>query len=208
MHKTFRGCMPFLIVFGFTGAMAQAQSDLGVFFGLGTVRDGSTNQNLGASLGLPSANTTALGGTFGKVGADILLFDGFGIGGETDFRFGQQDYAGLKLKPTFWDFNGIWAPGKGRIQPELQAGLGGVNVKFYYPQSYCDQFAGCSSANEYLESSNHFQVHFGAGVRFYATPHIFIRPQVDLHWVHNFFQFKSDWAPEYSVSVGWSFVGH
>jgi hypothetical protein len=199
--------MPLLIAFGFLGTTAQAQSNLGVFFGLGTVRDGSTNQILNP-FGLGPQSTTALGGTFGKIGADILLFDGFGIGGETDFRFGKQDYAGLKLKPVFWDFNGIWAPGTGRIQPELQAGLGGVNIKFYYPASYCDQFAGCSSQNQFLESSNHFQVHFGAGVRFYATPHIFIRPQLDLHWVHNFFQFKSDWVPEYTVSVGWSFVGH
>lgn len=209
MLKIFRGCMPLLVAFIFAGAMAQAQSNLGVFFGLGTVRDGSSNASfLNPITNAGTVTTPALGGTFGKVGADILLFDGFGFGGETDFRFGKQDYAGLTMKPIFWDFNGIWAPGKGRIQPELQAGLGGVNLKFYYPASYCDQYAGCSSANQYIESSNHFQVHFGAGVRFYATPHIFIRPQFDLHWVHNFFQFKSDWAPEYTVSVGWSFVGH
>jgi hypothetical protein len=40
--------------------------------------------------------------------------------------------------------------------PEFQAGLGGVNLKFYYSQQYCDIFAGCSTSNSYLESSNHF----------------------------------------------------
>jgi hypothetical protein len=74
-----------------------------------------------------------------------------------------------------------------RDVPELEAGLGGVNIKFYYPVSYCDVFVGCSSSNQFIESSNHFQLHFAAGVRLYITPHIFIRPQVDAHWVNNFY---------------------
>lgn len=205
--KIFRCCIPLVVGIALTATGAYAQSNLGVYFGVGTM----TNSSAGP-LPNPFTGTTfdgpKLGGTFGKVGADILLSHGFGVGGETDFRFGQAAYGPLNYHPTFWDFNGIWAPGKGRIEPELQAGLGGVNIKFYYPSSYCDAFAGCSSANQFLESSNHFQVHFGAGVRIYATPHIFIRPQVDLHWVHNFFQFGSNLAPEYSVAVGWSFVGH
>lgn len=204
--KIFRTCMPLLIGLSLA-AGAYAQSNLDVFFGVGTARDSSNGVNPN-----PFTNGTFTGpemsGTFGKVGADILLEHGFGFGGETDFRFGQTSYGPVNYHPLFWDFNGIWAPGKGRIQPELEAGLGGANLKFYYPASYCDAFAGCSSANQYLESSNHFQTHLGAGIRFYVTPHIFLRPQIDAHWVHNFFQFGSDWVPEYSVAVGWSFAGH
>jgi len=116
----------------------------------------------------------------------------FGIGGETDFRFSQASYAGLTYRPVFYDFNGIWLPTAHRLKrivPELQAGLGGVNLKFYFPQSTCDSFAGCSTSNSFVESSNHLQVHLEGGVRFYLTPHLFLRPQVDAHYVNNFFQF-------------------
>jgi hypothetical protein len=83
-----------------------------------------------------------------------------------------------------------------------------VNIKFYYPTSYCDVFAGCSSSNQYIESSNHFQLHMAAGIRFYATHHLFIRPQIDAHWVNNFYQFGSSWVPEYGAAIGWSFGSH
>ena len=43
--------------------------------------------------------------------------------------------------------------------------------------------------------------------RLYATPHIFLRPAVDVHWVNNFFQFGSNWVPEYTMGVGYSFGG-
>jgi hypothetical protein len=44
-------------------------------------------------------------------------------------------------------------------------------------------------------------------VRIYATSHIFFRPAVDGHWVNNFFQFGSNWVPEYSLGVGYSLGG-
>ena len=47
-----------------------------------------------------------------------------------------------------------------------------------------------------------------AGIRFYVTPHFFIRPQIDAHWVNNFYQFGSNWVPEYGAAVGWSFSSH
>jgi hypothetical protein len=152
-----------------------------------------------------------MGGAFGKAGADFMLTPYFGIGGEADFRFSQGAYAGLTYRPTFYDFNAIWMPTAHhvkRVVPELQAGLGGVNLRFYQSNGYCDPFAGCSNNNFFVESSNHFQVHMEAGVRFYVTPHIFLRPQVDARWVNNFFQFGSDWVPEYGASVGWSFGEH
>jgi hypothetical protein len=132
------------------------------------------------------------------VGGDLMFMPHFGVGAESSFRMSQGAYAGLKYRPTFYDFNGIWQPfsGSKRIVPEFQAGLGGVNLKFYYSQQYCDIFAGCSTSNSYLESSNHFQLHLSAGVKFYVTHSFFIRPQVDAHWVNNFFQFGSSWVPE------------
>ena len=190
---------------------AHAQSGVDVFFGVGTAQAPSSNQLIDTFGDGTLYSTPHLGGTFGKAGADIMFTPHFGVGGETDFRFSQAPYAGLNYRPTFYDVNGIWAPTFSRfrrIVPELQAGLGGMNIKFYYTNAYCDAFAGCSSSNQYIESSNHFQFHLAAGIRFYVTSHLFIRPQVDAHWVNNFYQFGSSWVPEYGASIGWSFGSH
>ncbi len=62
----------------------------------------------------------------------------------------------------------------------------------------------CSSST-YLVSSNHFQVHFSAGLRVYIKGGIFIRPQFDIHYVNNFYQFGSGWVPEYGAVIGYTF---
>src|SRR5437763_6644464 len=100
----------------------------------------------------------------------------FGIGGQADFRFAQAPYAGLNYRPTFYDFNAIYMPfrSKKRIIPEFQAGIGAVNLKFFYPSKSCDVFAGCTTSNTYVKSSNHFQTHLAAGLRLYVTPHLIV----------------------------------
>jgi outer membrane protein W len=207
LSKYFRIAIPVaLALIVATGAKAQVSPD--VFFGVGTASAPSSGQSIDTFGDGTTYGTPKLGGTFGKVGADIMITPHFGIGGETDFRFSQGSYAGLSYRPTFYDFNGIWMPTAHhfkRIVPELQAGLGGVNVKFYFSQASCNSFTGCTSNSSVVDSANHLQVHLEAGVRFYATRHLFIRPQVDAHWVNNFFQFGSNWVPEYGASVGWSF---
>ncbi len=89
--------------------------------------------------------------------------------------------------------------------PEFQAGLGAVNLRFYLNQNFCDSFGGCSNSNIFLESSNHFQLHLAGGVRFYVKGGIFVRPQIDGHWVNNFFQFGSNWVPAIQHG-GWIYV--
>ncbi|MBV9760690.1 MAG: hypothetical protein JO340_09005 [Acidobacteriaceae bacterium] len=207
--KLLRTALPLALAFCLVGVKARAQSGPDVYFGVGTMTDTSSGSPIDTfSTGNPFTSPK-LGGTFGKAGADWMITPYLGIGGEADFRFSQGSYAGLTYRPTFYDFNAIFAPTAHRfkrIVPELQAGLGGVNLRFYSPSTtYCDQFAGCSSSNYSLESSNHFQVHLAGDIRFYATRHLFIQPQVDAHYVNNFFQFGNNWVPEYSASVGWSF---
>lgn len=206
--RLLRNSIPILLSLCFGLTAAHAQSGLDVFFGVGTATD-SSSKSLIDTFGTGNLFTTPkMGGTFGKAGATIMLTPVLGVNGETDFRFSQGAYAGLTYRPIFYDFNAVIHPlgGKSkRIVPEFQAGLGGTNLKFYYSSSYCDIFAGCSSSNQYVEGSNHFQVHLAGGIRFYVTPHIFIRPQIDAHYVNNFFQFGSSWVPEYDASLGWSF---
>jgi outer membrane protein W len=193
------------------GATYAHAQDVDVFAGVGTATAPSSGNSIDTfSTGTPFT-TPKLGGAFGKVGADFMFSKHFGVGAETDWRFSQGSYTGLNYRPVFYDFNAIWAPtgtAERRVVPELQGGVGGAHLSFYYPSSSCDVFAGCSSSNLFLESSNHFQVHMEAGVRFYVTHHLFVRPQVDAHYVNNFFQFGSNWVPEYGASLGWSFASH
>lgn len=205
--KSFRAAFLFCIFLGVSTQFAHAQPKGDVTFGVGTATAPASSQGIdtfgtGELLSPPKLN-----GAFGKIGADIMLTPHFGMGAEYSFRFAQGNYAGLNYRPSFYDFNAIIMPTlhTSRIQPEFQAGLGGANLRFYYNQSYCDQFVGCSNSNSFLESSNHFQLHGLAAVRFYVTPSLFIRPEVDIHWVNNFFQFGSDFVPQYGASIGYSF---
>lgn len=208
MYKWIRVAIPMVTLSLALVLPVSAQRGLDVFAGVGTTVLDSSGQSID-TFGTGSPFTTPrMGGTFGKFGGDFLVTPHFGIGAETDFRFSQGSYAGLTYRPLFYDFNGIWLPTAHRLKrvvPELQAGLGAVNLKFYYPQTSCNSFTGCSSSNSFVDSSNHFQVHLEAGVRFYVTSRLFVRPQVDAHYVNNFFQFGSNWVPQYGASVGWSF---
>jgi hypothetical protein len=48
-------------------------------------------------------------------------------------------------------------------------------------------------------------VNFAAAARIHVTEHVFLRPALDAHYVNNFFQFGSNWVPEYTLSVGYAF---
>ena len=37
------------------------------------------------------------------------------------------------------------------------------------------------------------------------TDHVYVQPKVDVHYVHNFFQFGTNWVPQYGVNVGYRF---
>jgi hypothetical protein len=195
--------LPILLVLIFGGVtLARAQS-VDVFFGLGSATDKSTGQQFNTFGDGNLYATPSMGGVFGSFGGDAMIRPGFGIGAEYSARFTQGGYAGLNYRPKFYDFNAIWTPYKltKKVEPEFQAGIGGATLAFYYPQQ-CNQFA-CSSSS-YLESSSHFATHFSAGVRFYVKGDIFIRPQIDVRYVNNFYQFGSNWVPQYSIAIGYT----
>jgi hypothetical protein len=184
--------------------LAKAQG-ASVYFGLGTAVDSSNGQPIDTFGNGTFYNTPRMGGLFETVGGDFMFRPHLGVGFETSFR-SQSNYAGLNYRPLLYDFNAIYQPlSSGMVVPEFQAGLGGMNLRYYVNQNYCDSFGGCSNSNYYVESSNHFQVHFSGGVRFYVKGGIFIRPQVDVHVVNNLFQFGSSVVPEYSAAIGYTF---
>jgi hypothetical protein len=184
-------------------AGAQARADM--YFGLGTKQVGSTNELIdftGTGNALP---TGSMGGVFGILGGGVMLTDSLGVGGEVSFRFAQGDYAGLGYRPIFYDFNGIWTPklGTERVMAEFQGGFGGVNLRFYGGGAQsCDYYTGRCS--DFAGSSNHLQLHAAAGLRFYIKERIFIRPQLDYHWVRNLVEFKSNSVPGFSFAIGYS----
>jgi hypothetical protein len=184
---------------------AAAQNGLDVYFGGGVATNSSSNQLIdtfgtGNAFATPNLNTALL-----KFGANAMITPHFGFGGQLAFQPGKSDYAGLQFRPMFYDFNAIVEPthASKRVVPQLQAGIGGVALRFYFAQQGCSAFSGCSTQSSLVDSSNHFQVHFGGGVKLYATEHIYFEPQVEAHWVNNFFQFGSNWVPQYSVTVGY-----
>ncbi len=187
--------------------MAQSPQ-VNLYVGLGTATDGSNGQTINTFGTGDFLATPKMTGLFATVGGGLMLTPHWGAGAEINWRAGSGDYAGLNYRPIFYDFNGIWQPLKTkRFVPEIQGGIGGVAVNFNENASACNQFSGCQTINLGSESSDHFQVHFAVAARLYATPHIFFRPAVDVHWVNNFFQFGSNWVPEYTLGLGYSFGG-
>lgn len=178
---------------------------LSAYFGLGTALDSSNGEPVDTFGNGVFYNPPQMAGIFESLGGDWVFFPHWGAGFRTSFRT-QSDYAGLRYRPVFYDFHAIYEPlGYSRsLVPEFEAGLGGVNLRFYESEG-CDAFAGCSGSSTYVGSSNHFQLRLSAGLRVYVVAGLFLRPQIDLHWVNNFFQFGRDWVPEYGMAVGYTF---
>ena len=201
---------PLLLVFMLVSVNFAHAQGVSAYFGLGTATDSSNKQFVDPPL---TDIGPSMGGVFGKFGADFMFRPTLGFGAEYTFRFAQGNYApqeGLNYRPTFYDFNAIFHPFSGaskRVVPEFQAGLGGVDIKFYAAGQSCVTTNVCQNQSQFLQSSNHFQLHAAAGVRLYVRGSIYIRPQFDIHWVHNFNEFGSGWVPEYGAAIGYTFGG-
>lgn len=185
-----------LILLGGSTAFAQ-QFDLA--FGVGTV----TGQS--ASDALTSADHTPQsigGGGYPSFSGDFLFIKKyFGVGGEVAWRAHQNvDIFFNPYRPILYDFNAVYGPPLGkRAQADLQGGIGLESLRFYQPFFTCS-FTGCTN----FQSSNHFLVHVGGGIRFYVTHAIFIRPEAHFYFVRNNFEFSGPRVNRYGVSIGYS----
>jgi hypothetical protein len=150
------------------GQFASAQQG-DVFIGGGTLLSSSSNSN-----GLPAER----GGLYINLGGDVVFPNRIGVNVETAWRATQGVYTldGLNYRPLLTDFNLLFQPKirKG-VGLDLMAGIGSGDTRFYEPGASC---SGCSN----YVSTDHFMEHLGAGVRFYAWRHLFIRPEV--HYYH------------------------
>ncbi len=210
MLKAIRLAVAVISLLVVSAVFADAQTRFDAYFGMGTMRDSSSNQPFtNVSTGI-TGETPSLDGTFGTFGGAVFLKPSFGVGAQVSLRFKQGDYVGYGYRPIFYDFNGIWTPSlTKRIMPEFQAGFGGVNLRVYDPSNpYYDYYTGNYST--FAGSSNHLQLHAAAGLRIFVKPHLFVRPQVDYHWVRNlsdpsaFPQFGSNSVFAYTLAIGYS----
>ncbi len=144
------------------------------------------------------------GGTYLSVNGDYILWHNFGVGGELSWRATQNLYLGYQpYRPLFYSANAVYAPKiNKRLGAEFVAGIGAESLHFY-SNFYTCGFSGCTN----YTSSNHFMGDFGAGLKIYATDHIFIRPEVRLYVIKNNFEFDSNHTVRAGVSIGYTFGG-
>jgi opacity protein-like surface antigen len=219
--------LPLLVLLTFCVSFANAQSGLDLNIGFGAVQDKASptgiDQNTLLGCTPPGSGTCSatpsLSGFMLGFGMDLMLWKHLGAGFEVNLQPGKQNYANLQpqivsigqpgislqSRVTFYDFNAIAEPvNTKKALIKLEGGIGGANIKFYETGSTTDALVGSSTFTQYYGSSNHFQIHAGAGVQIYVTDHIFVRPQFDIHWVNNLSQFGSNLVKEETVWLGYS----
>ena len=193
-------------------SFANAQSALDVNLGFGTVHDKASGTGIDSTTGATCITgsgcvpTPALSGFFMGFGGTIMLSKHLGFSGEASLQPKKQDYSVLQSRQIFYDVNGVFAPvNQKKVMVRLEGGVGGATTSFSITQSSCVGTAVCQTQSQAYGSAKHFQIHAGAGVQVYVTEHVFIRPQIDLHYVPNFTnQFGSSMAPSAMVWIGYS----
>jgi hypothetical protein len=183
------------------GATAYGQQ-IDAAFGFHTVKATSAS-NAGSNYSPQSIG----GGLTPSFSFDALLTHHLGVNAELSWRAAKNLYqqgvngSSLPFRPIFYDFNAIWAPPVTKhITPEVMAGIGAVNTRFYVAPS-------CGINCQNFATTNHFLGHFGGGVRYYFMGNLFIRPEAHFYVVRNNNAFSSPYAARYGASIGYTFGG-
>jgi hypothetical protein len=218
--------------------LAGAQSLIDINMGFGAAQDKATGAGIeGDYTGSNSANfelactpssadptcakTSALNAMMMGFGANLMLWEHFGVGMEVAFNPGKPTYASIpaetsagyslqsaytfQSRNTFYDFNGIYQPvNHTKMTLQLIGGFGGANLKTYVNQSTAGALVGASSSSEYLGSSNHLNLHAGVAVQLYLNDHVYLRPQFDMHYVPNLAQYGSKIVTQEMVWLGYT----
>jgi Outer membrane protein beta-barrel domain len=124
------------------------------------------------------------GGLYINLGADVIFHRRMGFGFDAAWRASQGDYAGLGIpyRPILFDFNGVYQPKLSKKAGlDLMGGIGWQSTRYY---GLVNTF-GCFQLGQCYQSSNHFLVDLGAGIRYYAYGHLFVRPEVRYYKVFN-----------------------
>jgi len=212
--------LPLLVLLVGSIQLAGAQSLIDPNIGFGAVIDKSLTTGIDQDTFLPCSAATVAGScstaptlnSFAVgLGVNLMLWEHFGVGMEAVMQPGKHSYADvpslgatLQSRVTFYDFNGIYQPvNTKKATLQLIGGFGGTNMKFYLNQS-SSSLLGNTNYSQAISSSNHINLHAGVGVQVYLNDHVFIRPQVDIHYVPNFTQFGSNLVEQAMVWVGYT----
>jgi hypothetical protein len=219
--------LPLLFVSLCSVQFASAQSSFDINIGFGAAQDSATSTQLDQNLSNctvndpypPCVTPNSLNGFMLGFGGDLMLWKKLGVGAAVSLQPGQQNYVnlnssaaasglttlGLKSRLMLYDFDGIYEPiNTKKVALKIRAGFGGANIKFYENGSASNSVIGNQNYSQYFGSSNHIAVNGGLGVQIYLTEHVFVRPEFNVHYVHNLSQFGSDIVKEEMVWLGYS----
>ncbi len=145
------------------------------------------------------------GGLYINLGADVIFHRRMGFGFDAAWKASQGAYGGAggqPFRPILFDFNGVYQPRLNKkVGADLMAGIGWQSTRFYgyQPTGNCVYFGAC------YQSSNHFLIDLGAGVRYYAWGHVFVRPEVRYYKIfNNSVDFTSGNVIRVGASIGYT----
>ena len=144
------------------------------------------------------------GGTYPGFNVQYRLDNHFGLNAEGSFRYHYTLYNGYQsFRPILYDVNLMYSPPIAhKTTGDFMAGIGGETLIFY------NQFATCPTGSvncRTYENSNHFLVHFGAGIRYDLWRNFYVRPEAHWYFVPNNFEFHSDNIFRVGASIGYTF---
>jgi hypothetical protein len=233
--KRFFRYLPLPLLLGFALPLAQAQSEFNLAVGFGAAQDkaatagvegnpSSTNYFGPCTVG--SADPTCIGPS--KLNSFMMGFQGslilwkhIGVGADVTFEPAKQAYVtypasiiseggyNLQSRATFFDIDAVVQPVRTpKVALQILGGIGDANLKFYAATTSTTAVIGTQSYSQYFGSSNHFQVHGGIGVALFVKGGLFVRPQIDIHYVNNMTQFGSNIVTEETVWLGYNWGSH
>ena len=142
------------------------------------------------------------GGAYPGVSGNVFFLHNVGVGAELFWRASRVGYADttVPFRPLFWDVNAVYSP---KIAPhaylELVGGIGALSSRFY-TGTFCGGFS-CSN----YQSTNHFDIDLGGGIKIYGKGGFFIRPEARWYFINNNQEFSSAHAGRAGVSIGYTF---
>jgi hypothetical protein len=176
-------------------AFLAAISALFVFPNLASAQQGDAMIGFGTLLAAGSDNTTSCltsfhcvgsekGGLFTTVSGDVIFHKRIGFNFEANWRAKQSvDNFEQYFRPILFDFNGVYQPRiSKKVGADLMGGIGWQTTRFYgfVPTYSCESgLGGC------YNSYNHFLIHVGGGLRYYAFGNFFIRPEAHFYHILN-----------------------
>jgi hypothetical protein len=195
----------FSVVLGLSLLPSVASAQQGdAMFGFGTLLDASSSGGCNiATLTCPEK-----GGLYLNLGGDVIFHKRVGFAFDAAWRASQGQYGGpggQPYRPIIFDFNADYQPRLSKkVGLDLLGGIGWQTTRYY---GYVNNFS-CNYGYGCYQSSNHFLVDAGAGLRYYAYGNFFVRPEVHFyHIVNNTADFNNSNVLRVGASIGYTIGG-